>query len=183
MRLILTTITSLFIVTTASAEVPQVCKDYFERDSFADNDLHRGKSEIRALLDELYSFPPLYTKEDESDLALDLYLSLHYERIRNAMDARDAFETAEEDFSDGEITEDALGEMVTDYYFNAWATFVDRDAKLILKHIGADHRLSPVIESVNECFVATLEQMDLEYRTLLQPATRYVLDQRKAASE
>jgi hypothetical protein len=179
-HLILPTIASLLIATIAAAETPKVCQIYFDRETFADNALYEGKSEMVALLSNLATeLPPSFTDPAERNLVFDFFTYLFYEDVDDARLARISYETTMADFADGEITYEAAQEMMRTMHRVQGV----RDTDAVVQHIGTDHPRAADIIAVTDCYSVALEMMSDDYFQLHQQLARYFLVQGTEESE
>lgn len=171
MRLILAAITFLLIGTTVSAEAPQVCKDYFERDSFADNDLHRGKSELVALLSDLGSkLPPSHAGEQRI-LAFEIFVDYFHKDLDDARQYLTAVEAVASSLSTGEVNEESVWEMqelgAKVYGVN------DGDIFDLISHLGEGHSRAVEVLAVTDCYNDTLDMISKDRERLNQELAQH----------
>lgn len=184
MRLILSIAATVFITTPVFAETPEVCQTYFERESFSDNDLYHGKSEIVALLSELETaLIPAFMSSEDTDLALNLFDLVYMEGAIDALNARIVYEETLADFADGEITYESGMRMVRTVYDSVIINFGTEVVDRVLTHIGEDHELFTPISEVTECYFATRELMAADYRALYQQLALHFHNKEMGESE
>lgn len=171
MRMILTIITSLFIATSAQADMPEVCQAHFGKETF---DNGRSTGEVISLyhavqkeLRELIHF----IKQDEVEPTMYFFALFFDEQVRDAIRLHSAYQTAQKNLT--------AGNELASYYDSSemWIASMEvgpmvPHANILVKNSGFDDQLARRITSLTECFDAVIKKSADSYTLVFEQLTQ-----------
>jgi len=160
MRLILTFITSLFIATSAQAEMPEVCQAHFKQETF---DNGRSSGEVISLFHAIQAELGTFIDQDKVEPALYFFALFFNEQVISAIALHSAYETAQKNLN--------AGDELAGYSdsFSMWSASMrvgsmGRVVNVLVDSTGFDKSLALRITSLAECFDTALKESAVSYK-------------------